>query len=66
MGALVDSTGKAVQIEGLWAIVAGPTGSGTAAVSPNATGDDLSQTLFFTAGPVDEVHGLMGTLQAAP
>jgi uncharacterized protein (TIGR03118 family) len=61
MGALVDSTGKPVEIDGLWAIVAGPTTAGTANVTANATGD-LGQTLFFTAGPADETHGLFGEL----
>jgi uncharacterized protein (TIGR03118 family) len=64
MGALVDSAGVPVQIDGLWAIVAGPATPGTGNVSANVEGD-LSETLFFTAGPADETHGLMGALQAA-
>lgn len=72
MGALMDTTGAPVHIDGLWAVVAGPTTSGAANVTANAvTGDaaasdagggDLSQKVFFTAGPADEAHGLMGEL----
>jgi uncharacterized protein (TIGR03118 family) len=50
-GLLGDTAGAPLQIDGLWALVQGPTGT-----------TDLSQTLFFTAGPDDEAHGLFGKL----
>ena len=51
-GQLVDGAGAPLAIDGLWALVQGPTGT-----------TDLSQTLFFTAGPEDETHGLFGKLE---
>jgi len=53
LGALLDANGKAISIDGLWAIA---FRSGKAAGHKNA--------LFFTAGPDDETHGLFGELQA--
>jgi uncharacterized protein (TIGR03118 family) len=52
-GTLRDTKGKAIAIDGLWAIL---PGNGTEA------GTD---ELLFTAGPEDETHGLLGTLRAA-
>jgi uncharacterized protein (TIGR03118 family) len=52
-GKLRDAAGKAISIDGLWALefgngsVAGPT-----------------DTLFFTAGPDEEEHGLFGKIEA--
>jgi hypothetical protein len=43
-------------IEGLWALVVGTNRGGT----------DLSETLFFTAGPGNEEHGIFGKLDVAP
>jgi uncharacterized protein (TIGR03118 family) len=53
LGALQDAKGKAIWIDGLWAIA---FGNGKAAGPRNA--------LFFTAGPDEEAHGLFGELQA--
>jgi uncharacterized protein (TIGR03118 family) len=52
-GQLNDESGRPLTIDGLWAIMVGPK---TDAV-------DLSDRLFFTAGPGDETHGLFGTLR---
>jgi uncharacterized protein (TIGR03118 family) len=53
LGALQDSKGKAIWIDGLWAI---EFGNGKAAGPQNE--------LFFTAGPDQGAHGLLGGLQA--
>lgn len=45
---LRDSSGAALAIDGLWGLAFGPTASDT--------------TLYFTAGPDGEAHGLLGTL----
>jgi uncharacterized protein (TIGR03118 family) len=55
LGALKDSDGHPLVIEGLWGLM---FGNGFASQSVN--------TLFFTAGPGDEVHGLYGKLDAVP
>ena len=55
VGLLHSSAGKPIQIEGLWAL---QFGHGTAAVGANG----LTTTLFFTAGPSDEDHGLFGSI----
>jgi uncharacterized protein (TIGR03118 family) len=54
-GFLGDAKGRALSIDGLWAI----------AFPPNAGGFD-SRDLYFTAGPEDEQHGLFGRLEIAP
>jgi uncharacterized protein (TIGR03118 family) len=51
-GFLGDDRGRALTIDGLWAI----------AFPPNAGGFN-SQDLYFTAGPEDEEHGLFGRLE---
>jgi uncharacterized protein (TIGR03118 family) len=51
LGPIVDATGTAIVIDGLWAIAFGPGSGGFAATD-----------LFFTAGPDDEKHGLFGRL----
>jgi len=53
-GALRDPDGKKLAIDGLWALEFG----GGAANGNNGSVD----TLFFTAGPDDESHGLFGTI----
>ena len=53
-GALWNSHGKVLSIDGLWAIA---FGNGDAAGPSNA--------LYFTAGPDDEAHGLFGKVTAA-
>jgi uncharacterized protein (TIGR03118 family) len=50
---LRNSRGRPIQIDGLWAL---QTGNGFAGTDPN--------TIYFTAGPGDEQHGLFGTLTA--
>jgi uncharacterized protein (TIGR03118 family) len=51
VGPIVDSTGTAITIEGLWAITWGPDAGGFSA-----------KDLYFTAGPNDEKDGLFGKL----
>jgi len=51
-GTLRDTDGKKLTIDGLWALEFGNAGS-------NGSPD----TLFFTAGPDDESHGLFGTIK---
>jgi uncharacterized protein (TIGR03118 family) len=55
LGTLQDPSGNPVAISGLWALYTGNGGSG---------GD--SNALYFAAGPGNEQHGLLGSLQAAP
>jgi uncharacterized protein (TIGR03118 family) len=54
-GAVRHPNGDPVVIDGLWAL---EFGNG----SPN---NGPTNTLFFTAGPADETHGLFGTIEAA-
>ncbi len=49
LGALVDDRGAEISIPGLWGL---------------AASSDRDDTLFFTAGPDDEAHGLFGTVTA--
>jgi uncharacterized protein (TIGR03118 family) len=53
VGQLKDDQGNPIAIDGLWALTFG-----------NGTGTGAANTLFFTAGPGHEKHGLFGTLQA--
>src|SRR2546428_3799680 len=55
-GTLHSADGPPIAIDGLWAIA---FGSGAAANGP-------TNTLFFTAGPDGEQHGLFGTPVVAP
>lgn len=55
VGLMHSASGKPVKIDGLWAL---QFGHGTSATSANG----LTNTLFFTAGPDHEDHGLFGTL----
>jgi uncharacterized protein (TIGR03118 family) len=55
VGLLHSAAGRPIQIEGLWAL---QFGHGTSAVGANG----LTTTLFFTAGPSDEDHGLFGSI----
>ncbi len=52
-GTLRDADGQKVAIDGLWALEFG-----------NAGNNGTPNTLFFTAGPDDEAHGLFGTITA--
>jgi uncharacterized protein (TIGR03118 family) len=54
-GQLRTSKGTVLTIDGLWAL---QFGKGTANNGP-------TDTLFFTAGPDDETHGLFGTIRAS-
>jgi uncharacterized protein (TIGR03118 family) len=56
LGQLRLSHGGPVKIDGLWALVFGKGGANNGPTT----------TLFFTAGPNDESHGLFGKLEAAP
>ena len=47
--------GKVLAIEGLWAIQVG-----------NGAGSGSADSLYFTAGPDDETHGLLGRIDPAP
>jgi uncharacterized protein (TIGR03118 family) len=51
LGALADPQGNPVRIDGLWSI---EFGNGGQAGDPNV--------IYFTAGPLDETHGLFGSL----
>ena len=55
VGLLHSTAGKPIQIDGLWAL---QFGQGATASSANGR----TNTLFFTAGPGDEMHGLFGTI----
>src|SRR2546426_989507 len=55
-GRLHSAGGPPLVIDGLWGLA---FGSGSAASGPR-------NTLFFTAGPSDEQHGLFGSLVEAP
>ncbi|HEX3056297.1 MAG TPA: hypothetical protein VHP82_09180 [Gaiellaceae bacterium] len=53
-GELRTAAGRRLVIDGLWAL---EFGNGAANNGP-------ANTLFFTAGPGDEAHGLLGTITA--
>jgi uncharacterized protein (TIGR03118 family) len=55
IGLLHSTSGKPIAIDGLWAL---QFGHGTSATSANG----LTNTLFFTAGPDAEDHGLFGSI----
>lgn len=55
LGPLTDASGAPIEIDGLWGIEFG-----------NGFFDQPMNTLFFTAGPDDESHGLYGRLDLAP
>jgi uncharacterized protein (TIGR03118 family) len=55
VGGLTDTNGNPITIDGLWSLTFGNGGSG------GPTG-----TLFFTAGPDGESHGVFGELTAVP
>ena len=56
---LIAYLGKPIKIDGLWAL---QFGHGATASSANGT----TNTLFFTAGPSHEDHGLFGSLVNVP
>ena len=55
LGTLQDTTGKNITIPGLWALYFGNGSSG---------GD--KDTLYFTAGPGGQKHGILGSIPANP
>jgi uncharacterized protein (TIGR03118 family) len=55
MGQLSGTNGQPLAIDGLWALSVGNDG-----------GAGSSQSLYFTAGPGDESHGLFGVMRAVP
>ena len=55
LGPLQDPSGTPIAISGLWAIIAGNGGSG---------GD--ASAIYFTAGTGGQLHGVLGSIQAAP
>ncbi len=55
VGLLHSAAGKPIMIDGLWAL---QFGHGTTSTSANG----LTTTLFFTAGPNGEDHGLFGAI----
>ncbi len=59
VGLLHSASGRPIQIDGLWAL---QFGHGNSASSANG----LTTTLFFTAGPAEEEHGLFGSLVNVP
>jgi uncharacterized protein (TIGR03118 family) len=52
-GKLKDASGHAIRIDGLWGLGFG-----------NDASAGSSSTLYFTAGPDDEAHGLFGRIDA--
>jgi uncharacterized protein (TIGR03118 family) len=54
-GELRDESGKSLSIDGLWALEFGQGGN-----------NGPAGTLFFTAGPDDETHGLFGQINPSP
>ena len=55
LGPLVGTDGQALSIDGLWALSVGNDGLAGS-----------SNSLYFTAGPGDEQHGLFGVIQSVP
>jgi uncharacterized protein (TIGR03118 family) len=55
LGSLKGENRKPIQIDGLWGISFG-----------NGLGKQPIDTLFFSAGPLDEKHGLFGRVDVAP
>ena len=55
LGQLIGASGSPLSIDGLWGLIVGNGGSGG---NPNE--------LYFSAGPGDEGHGLLGALSFVP
>lgn len=55
LGTLQDASGANIVLKGLWALLVGNGGNG---------GD--KDTVYFTAGPGGQKHGLLGSIQANP
>ena len=54
-GPLTDGGGQPLAIDGLWGLISGNDGNGGS-----------SQSIYFTAGPGGEAHGVFGVLQPIP
>jgi uncharacterized protein (TIGR03118 family) len=54
VGQLLQSSGNLLVIDGLWGLVPGNNGNGGS-----------SQSIYFSAGPNDETHGLFGVITAS-
>jgi uncharacterized protein (TIGR03118 family) len=54
-GQLLGTDGKPLSIEGLWGLIVGNGGSGGS-----------KDSIYFSAGPQDESHGVFGVLNATP
>jgi uncharacterized protein (TIGR03118 family) len=55
LGPLMDQNGNVISISGLWGLLLGNGGNGG---DPNL--------IYFTAGTDNQLHGLLGSIQAAP
>jgi uncharacterized protein (TIGR03118 family) len=55
IGTLQDGTGKNIVIPGLWSLLLGNGGNG-----------GEKNTIYFTAGPGGQKHGILGSIQANP
>lgn len=53
LGALKDTNGTTISVDGLWSLAAG-----------NGQNGGKTNALYFTAGIVREMHGLLGSLEA--
>ena len=56
VGLLHSAAGRPIQIDGLWALQFGHS------TGPAVGANGLTTTLFFTAGPFEEDHGLFGSI----
>jgi len=55
LGQLSDAAGQPIVIDGLWGLIVG-----------NGVSAGGVDKVYFTAGPNDEAHGLLGVIQAVP
>ena len=55
LGLVLGANGQPLEIDGLWALSPGNDG-----------GAGSSQSIYFTAGPNEEMHGVFGVLTAVP
>ena len=60
LGQLADATGAPIQIEGLWALEFGRDADDDGDDDDDDRGPN--NALYFTAGPDDETHGLLGVI----
>ena len=55
VGQLTDGGGQTIAIDGLWSLVSGNDGNAGS-----------SESLYFSAGPAGEAHGVLGVLEPVP